>query len=97
MGIPNNRLTTPVNFLDLPRSFSELIDPARTALVMWDMQKGLAGNAPNLPALKIAAASLLNAAEEANVLVVWSQHIFPRMDRMTGPWLTWMMKLLGLK
>lgn len=96
MGMPRNGPITPANFLDLPGSFAELIDPSRTALVMWDMQKGLAGKAPNLPALKMSAASLLSAAEKAGVLVVWSQHIFPRMNQMTGPWLTWMMKKQGV-
>ena len=90
-AVPNR----PLNFRDLPRSFSELVDPSRSALVMWDMQKGLAGKAANLLALKTAASSLLEAAENAGVPVVWSQHVFPRMDQMTGPWLAWMMQRQG--
>lgn len=86
----------PRNFQQLPTSFAELVDPQRTALVMWDMQKGLAGKAPNIATLKPAAASLLSAAEEAGVLVAWSQHSFPAMENMPGPWLAWMMRKQGV-
>lgn len=86
----------PLNFQQLPTSFAELVDAKRTALVMWDMQKGLAGNAPNLATLKPAAALLLAAAEEAGVLVAWSQHSFPAMENMPGPWLARMMRKQGV-
>ena len=85
-------MPVPLNFQQLPRSFAELVEPSRTALVMWDMQKGLAGKAPNLAALQTAAAKLLDAADKAGVLVAWSRHTFPAMENMTGPWLTWMMR-----
>ncbi|MES2415728.1 MAG: cysteine hydrolase [Pseudomonadota bacterium] len=88
--------TRPLNFQQLPASFAELVNPQRTALVMWDMQKGLAGNAPNLATLKPAAALLLAAAGEAGVLVAWSQHSFPAMENMPGPWLAWMMRKQGV-
>ena len=88
--------TRPLNFQQLPTSFAELIEPSRTALVMWDMQKGLAGKAPNLVTLKAAASRLLDAAEAAGVLVAWSRHGFPAMENMTGPWLAWMMRKQGV-
>lgn len=83
---------TPLNFQDLPLSFAELVAPARTALVLWDLQKGLAGKASNLGALKTNAAALITAAEQAGVMVAWSEHTFPPLDQLSGPWLRWMMK-----
>lgn len=88
--------TMPFNFQQLPRSFAELVEPSRTALVMWDMQKGLAGKAPNLTTLQTAALKLLDAAEKAGVLVAWSRHTFPAMEHMTGPWLAWMIRKQGV-
>ena len=88
--------TTPFNFQQLPRSFADLVAPSRTVLVMWDMQKGLAGKAPNLAALQTAASKLLDAADKAGVLVAWSRHTFPAMEHMTGPWLAWMMRKQGV-
>ena len=82
----------PQNFEDLPHSFAELVAPARTALVLWDLQKGLAGKASNLSALKANAAALITAAEQAGVMVAWSEHTFPPLDQLSGPWLRWMMK-----
>ena len=83
---------TPQNFQDLPHSFAELVAPARTALVLWDLQKGLAGKASNLKTLTSNAAALVAAAEKAGVMVAWSEHTFPPLDQLSGPWLRWMMK-----
>ena len=87
---------TPQNFEDLPRNFAELVAPARTALVLWDLQKGLAGKASNLATLKANAAALIAAAEKAGVMVAWSEHTFPPLDQMSGPWLAWMMRRQGV-
>ena len=83
---------TPLNFQDLPRTFAELVAPSRTALVLWDLQKGLAGKAPNLATLKVNAAALIAAAERSGVVVAWSEHTFPPLDQLSGHWLRWMMK-----
>lgn len=83
---------TPQNFQDLPHSFAELVAPARTALVLWDLQKGLAGKASNLDTLKTNATKLITAAEQAGVMVAWSEHTFAPLDQLSGPWLRWMMK-----
>lgn len=83
---------TPLNFQDLPRTFAELVAPSRTALVLWDLQKGLAGKAPNLATLKANAAALIAAAERSGVMVAWSEHTFPPLDQLSGHWLRWMMK-----
>ena len=87
---------TPHNFQDLPYSFAELVAPDRTALVLWDLQKGLAGKASNLATLKANATALINAAEKAGVLVAWSEHTFPPLDQLSGQWLRWMMKRQGV-
>ena len=60
---------TPQNFQDLPRTFAELVAPARTAQVLWDLQKGLAGKSSNPGQLKANAAALIAAAEQAGVQV----------------------------
>ena len=88
--------STPQNFQDLPHSFAELVAPARTALVLWDLQKGLAGKASNLKTLTINAAALIAAAEQAGVMVAWSEHTFPPLDQLSGHWLRWMMKRQGV-
>ena len=87
---------TPQNFQDLPHSFAELVAPDRSALVLWDLQKGLAGKASNLEALTSNAAALIAAAEKAGVMVAWSEHSFPPLDQLSGPWLRWMMKRQGV-
>lgn len=87
---------TPQNFQDLPHSFAELVAPARTALVLWDLQKGLAGKASNLKTLTSNAAALVAAAEKAGVMVAWSEHTFPPLDQLSGHWLRWMMKRQGV-
>jgi nicotinamidase-related amidase len=86
----------PLNFRDLPLTCADLVAPARTALVMWDFQKGLAGKASNLDTLRPNAQALLAAADAAGVMVAWSRHTFPPLDQMTGPWLTWMMRRQGV-
>lgn len=83
---------TALNFQDLPRTFAELVAPARTALVLWDLQKGLAGKASNVATLAPNAAALIAAADAAGVMVAWSEHTFPPLDQLSGHWLRWMMK-----
>jgi len=78
--------------LSVPLTLEEFITPAKTALVMWDMQKGLAGRAVNIDRIKVAAARLIQAADEAGVLVIWSRHILPPLDLTVGPFLLFLMK-----
>ena len=83
---------TALNFQDLPRTFAELVATARTALVLWDLQKGLAGKATNVATLAPNAAALIAAADAAGVMVAWSEHTVPPLDQLSGHWLRWMMK-----
>lgn len=80
----------------VPRRLEDFVEPRTTALVMWDMQKGLAGRSPTAPAMVAAARRLVEAADKAGVLVVWSHHTFPRLEFMPAPWLLWIMKRQGV-
>ena len=79
-------------FPDVPLALPEFVEPSRTALVLWDMQKGLAGKAPDVERIKVAAARLVAAADAAGVLVVWSRHVLPPLDLTVGPFLHFLMR-----
>src|SRR5690606_11330537 len=79
-------------FPDVPLTLPEFVEPSRTALVLWDMQKGLAGKAPDVERIKVAAARLVAAADAAGVLVVWSRHVLPPLDLTVGPFLHFLMR-----
>jgi len=81
----------------VPRRLEDFVAPETTALVMWDMQKGLAGRSPTRDAMVASARMLVEAADRAGVVVVWSRHVFPPMAYMSGPWLLWMMKRQGVE
>lgn len=76
----------------MPLTLEDYIAPERTALVMWDMQKGLAGKAPTVEQIKPNAARLIAAADAAGVLVIWSRHILPPLDLTVGPFLQFLMR-----
>ena len=80
----------------VPASFAEFLDRGRTALIMWDFQKGLAGRSSNVESMLSAARRLVDAADAAGILVVWSRHILPPMEILPGPWLLWLMKKQGV-
>ena len=65
--------------INLPTQLSEFIDPKGVALLMWDMQKGLAGKASNAMAVKSNALRLLAAADPLGIPVFWSQHNLPSL------------------
>jgi len=64
----------------VPTSLSQIVDPARTALIVWDMQVGIGANAHNRDSLVATLQTLLAAARKAGVLIVWSQHIAPPLE-----------------
>lgn len=76
----------------LPLRTTDFLDPRRAALVMWDMQKGLAGRAPEISTIRENALNLLSAAERHKLPVFWSRHILPPMELITGPFLLFLMK-----
>jgi nicotinamidase-related amidase len=65
-----------------PSSVSDVLQPRRTALLLWDLQNGLAGQAPGLSELAPVWRKLMAAAREQGVLIVRSQHVAPRPDLM---------------
>jgi len=77
---------------DIPLSTEDFLRPDRTVLLMWDMQKGLAGKASNIDMIVPNAQKLIAAAERASIPVVWSRHILPPMHLITGPFLLFLMK-----
>jgi nicotinamidase-related amidase len=80
----------------IPRDLSDMINPSSTALIMWDFQVGLAGNATNLEAIVDTSRRLLEAADGAGVPVIWSRHTVPDLAQVTAGSLYRMMTKQGL-
>lgn len=66
-----------------PTNASEVLRPETTALLVWDLQVGLGGQAINIADLKPKLLLLLAAARQAGVRIVWSRHIAPPRDLMS--------------
>ena len=58
-----------------PDSPEAMVDPARAALVVWDMQRGMAGRAPGVDSIKQTVSALVTAADVASIPVIWSRHV----------------------
>lgn len=67
----------------VPRALSEVVDPQRTALVVWDMQTALAARADGADACTEKIRELLDAARGAGVMVVYSRHVAPPLELMS--------------
>lgn len=80
----------------LPRTVEDMLDPASAALIMWDFQVGLAGNATDLDGIARVASSLLLAADDAGVPVIWSRHTVPVLSQVTPGSLYRMMRKQGV-
>jgi len=76
----------------LPTSLIDFIPTNKVALIMWDMQNGLAGKASNLDLIKVNAKLLLDTADKHQIPVFWSKHILPSLDLITDPFLMFLMK-----
>jgi len=76
----------------IPTSPEAFLDPAHTALVMWDWQKGLAGKALGVERIRTAAQRLVAAADAAGVPVLWSRHVLPPLDLISGPFKLFLMQ-----
>src|SRR5690606_37278432 len=68
------------------------VDPSRSALILWDTQKRLAGKSPDVDRVRAAAGRLIDAADRAGVLVIWSRHVLPSLALTSGPFLRFLMK-----
>jgi nicotinamidase-related amidase len=58
-----------------PTTATDVLDPSTTALLLWDLQNGLAGQSPHLAELEPVWRVLYDAAVAAGVLVVRSRHV----------------------
>lgn len=76
----------------IPLTLGDFLRPDRVALVMWDMQNGLAGRCPDIDNVGRHANKLLDAAERARIPVIWSRHILPPLELTAGPFVLFLMK-----
>lgn len=76
----------------IPLRLQDFLNPCRAVLVMWDMQKGLAGRAPEVSVIRDNALKLLACAERHRMPVIWSRHILPPLELTAGPFLLFLMK-----
>ena len=65
-----------------PTTATDVLQPGTTALLLWDLQAGLAGQSPQLQTLTTVWRALYEAATAAGVLIVRSRHLAPRPDLM---------------
>ena len=80
------------SFSKVPLGTEDFLDPRRVALVMWDMQKGLAGQTAEIEKISKAAKALILAADQAEIPVIWSRHVLPSVELIPGPFLLFLMK-----
>jgi nicotinamidase-related amidase len=66
----------------LPTTVGDVLEPRRTALLLWDLQNGLGGQSPQLQELSEVWRALYDAAAASGVLIVRSRHVAPRPDLM---------------
>jgi nicotinamidase-related amidase len=76
----------------LPLKLDDFLRPDRVALVMWDMQNGLGGRAPERASIVANLHKLLERADRLKIPVIWSHHIAPPLEQTAGPFLLWLMK-----
>jgi len=76
----------------IPIRLEDFLLKGQVALLMWDMQKGLAGKAINIESLKPNAHQLIQAADALKIPVFWSRHILPPLDLISGPFKLFLMK-----
>jgi biuret amidohydrolase len=61
--------------LDIPTSLAEVCDPRRTALLVYDMQVGIASQVPESPAIVERINRILDAARPAGYRVFFTRHM----------------------
>lgn len=82
---------------EVPASIAEILDPNVVALIIWDMQVGVATSAHNSAAMQVPLQALLAAARARGVQVIWSQHVWPAMEHMAPPTLRTLMRNQGVR
>jgi nicotinamidase-related amidase len=61
--------------LEIPQSLEEACDPARLALIVYDMQVGILGQLRDRDGIVTRVVAVLHAAREAGVRVVFMRHM----------------------
>jgi nicotinamidase-related amidase len=61
--------------LSIPETLEDVCDPARIALLVYDMQVGVLGQIPDAASFTTNVARVLGAARAAGVRVVFSRHL----------------------
>lgn len=67
------------------RSIEEHLRPATTALLLWDMQVGIAGRALKLGELRESIDRLISVGRSKGVPIIWTRHVAPPPEYMTDP------------
>ncbi len=81
----------------IPSTLEEIVRPASTCLVVWDVQRGLAGRATNLDEIAPNIQGLIAAASEASVLVAWSRHVAPPLHLASPAAIHFQMRRQGVE
>jgi nicotinamidase-related amidase len=76
----------------IPLKLDDFLEPRRAVLIMWDMQKGLAGKAPDSKSIVENASLLVEQADRLKIPVIWSRHIVPPFEMTVGPFMLWLMR-----
>jgi biuret amidohydrolase len=61
--------------LDIPQTLAEVCDPARMALLVYDMQVGILSQIPDAAGVTARVSSVLDAARARGVRVFFSRHV----------------------
>jgi nicotinamidase-related amidase len=70
--------------MSLGTSLARSLDPSRTALIVWDLQVGLAGAAADQARLSERIPRLVFAARHAGCRVIWSRHVGAPVDQLSA-------------
>ncbi len=76
----------------IPIRLEDFLLKGQVALLMWDMQNGLAGKSINIENIKPNAHRLIQAADALKIPVFWSRHVLPPLDLISGPFKLFLMK-----
>jgi len=69
----------------VPLSLQDVLAPSKSALLVWDMQRGMGGHAFNLDEMLPRIQALVEAARSKGVFVMWSRHVMPPRDVASTP------------
>ena len=77
-------------------TLKESLDASRTALIIWDLQAGLAGQADNRAVLAEQVPKLIAGARAAGCRVIWSRHVGAPVDELSPAAIRIAMRMQGV-